>query len=285
MVVRRRLAALVLVGALAFAVGAAIGAGPDRHHVRVAASTAAARSTLPADLEGAVATLFIRDGLAVADGSGGRAAPAGTQVHLGVPADVGWTGGAWEGRALGAEPRGVARAVARIVAADRAAGVVPVVGHFPGEGAASSDPAQQPATVGLALADLRRADLGPFATLAPTVPAIQMSAAAYAAWDGVTPATLEPRAIALLRGEGFRGAIVSADLLATSYATGGTVERAAVAAIYAGCDLIDAPPRTAAAAGAAVVAAVQRGTISPPRLRAALTHARALRTLVSAGGT
>ena len=52
-------------------------------------------------------------------------------------------------------------------------------------------------------------------------PAMQMSAALYAAWDGVTPATLLPEAVQLLRERlGFRGAIVSADLVAATAATG-----------------------------------------------------------------
>ena len=53
-----------------------------------------------------------------------------------------------------------------------------------------------------------------------------MTNAIYAAFDGVTPATLLPEAVEELRDRlGFEGAIVSADLVATTATTGGTVGR------------------------------------------------------------
>ena len=87
-----------------------------------------------------------------------------------------------------------------------AAGVISAVGHFPGSGAASADPDQMSATVGLTMAQLQARDLVPFAAVAPSTPVIVMSNAAYVAFDGVTPAGLLAQAVSLLRNTyGFGG--------------------------------------------------------------------------------
>jgi beta-N-acetylhexosaminidase len=106
-----------------------------------------------------------------------------------------------------------------------------------------------------------------------------MSGAMYAAWDGVTPATLLPEAVALLRRQGFRGAVISADLNAVTGVTGGTAAQAAVEALKAGCDLLYVPGDAADqdAARAAVTEAIRRGDVSAARVRDALLHAAVLR--------
>jgi beta-N-acetylhexosaminidase len=106
-----------------------------------------------------------------------------------------------------------------------------------------------------------------------------MSGAMYAAWDGVTPATLLPKAVALLRRQGFRGAVISADLNAVTGVTGGTTAQAAVEALKAGCDLLYVPGDAADqdAARAAVAEAIRRGDVSAARVRDALLHAAVLR--------
>jgi beta-N-acetylhexosaminidase len=162
----------------------------------------------------------------------------------------------------------------------QSAGVMPVVGHFPGEGAASGDPEEAPATVGLPLSDLRRRDLVPFATAAKgAAPAVQVSDALYNAFDGVTPATLLPQSYRLLRGLGFEGVAVSGDLVAATAATGSSVGRAAVDALRAGADLVLVPGDAGNQDEAyrAVLDAVQRGRISRERLADALLHVSALK--------
>src|SRR4051794_1483786 len=160
------------------------------------------------------------------------------------------------------------------------AGVQPIVGHFPGQGAASGDPEETPATVGLSIEDLRRRDLIPFATAAKDeAPAIEVSNALYTAFDGVTPATLLPDAYRLLRRTGFAGTAVSGDLVAATAATGASVGRAAVDALRAGADLLVIPGDAANQDEAyrAVLAAVQRGRISRARVADALLHVSALK--------
>lgn len=203
-------------------------------------------------------------------------APAGELAVGGAPA---------EARSFGDDPRGVAAFVFQAVDGWRAGGVAPIVGRFPGEGAASQDPIDGPATVGLTLEELVARDVRPFAGVVARAPAIQMSAALYAAWDGVTPATLLPEAVGLLRGRlGYRGAVVSSDLIAATAATGGSVGKAAVDALKAGCDLLLIPGGQAEQDQAlrAVVDAVRRRQLAPARVDEALRRLAAFRKAAGA---
>ena len=203
----------------------------------------------------------------------------GVTMNMAPDADLGSAGGPWDGRAFDAEPGPVAAKVRAALAAYRATRVIAAVGHFPGEGAASGDPAAGAATVGLGLEELRARDIKPFAQLAGRAPVVQMSGALYAAWDGVTPATLLPEAVQLLRGTGFRGVVLSAELGAVSFASGTTPGDAAVDALNAGCDLLllSGDARDQEQAVRAVVRAIRRGTVTPARVRQALARIEALR--------
>ena len=111
-------------------------------------------------------------------------------------------------------------------------------------------------------------------------PAMQMSNAIYVALDSVTPATLLPEAVEELRDRlDFDGAILSADLVATTATTGATVGEAAVEALQAGVDMLVIPGGRAQQDQAfrAVVAAVRSGALSPGRVRDALRRIAALR--------
>lgn len=200
-------------------------------------------------------------------------------MTLAPSADIGDAGGAWEDRAYSDDPGLVARDVAAAVAAYRHEGIAPVVGHFPGEGGASQDPEAGAATVGLSVDDLKARDLHPFTAIARSAPAIQLSGAAYAGFDGATPATLLPETVELLRSTGFRGVVVSADLAAAAAATGESAGQAAVQALQAGCDVLVLPGDAAAQEEAwrAVVRAVRRGTVSRARVAGALERVAALK--------
>ncbi len=205
--------------------------------------------------------------------AGRRLKGAGVDLVLAPVADLGVGGGPSEALAYSDDPAVVADLAPAAVDGWTRAGVLAAPGRFPGEGAASQDPLEGPATVGLSLPELMARDVRPFAALAGRAPAIQMSAALYAAWDGVTPATLLPDAVRLLRRRlGFRGAIVSADLIAATAATGEGIGRAAVAALRAGCDVLVVPggPAEQNAAYRAVLAAVRRGEVPRARLAEAV---------------
>jgi len=211
--------------------------------------------------------------------AGRRLRGAGVDAVLAPSADLGVGGGPAEERAFSDDPLLTARFVRAAVDGWRDARVMPVPGRFPGEGAASQDPLAGAASVGLSLPELVSRDVRPFAGVVARAPAIQMSAALYAAWDGVTPATLLPDAVRLLRERlGFRGAVVSADLVAVTAATGGGVGDAAVEALRAGCDLLLIPGGRAEqeAAYRAIVGAVERGELKRERLDEAVRRVRAL---------
>jgi beta-N-acetylhexosaminidase len=207
----------------------------------------------------------------------------GVGVNLGPFADIAVAGGPGQGRAFSDSPAKVASAIESSVAAYNRVGVAAAVGPFPGDGAASQDPSAGPAPVGLGLDDLRDADMKPFAAVAigrTRAPAMQMSNAIYVAFDGLTPATLDAAAIKELRDRlDFKGAIISADLVASTASAGGSVGEVAVRALKAGVDLLLVPGGRAQQDEAYrdVVAAVRSGDIPAQRVVEALTRVGKLR--------
>jgi beta-N-acetylhexosaminidase len=220
-----------------------------------------------------------RDARVEARAAGRRLRDAGVRLVLAPSADLGVGGGPAEERGFSDDPLTTARFVSSAVDGWNDARVAPAPGRFPGEGAASQDPLAGAATVGLSLPELVNRDVRPFAHASARAPAMQMSAALYAAWDGVTPATLLPDAIRLLRRRlGFRGVVISADLVAATAATGGGVGEAAVQALKAGCDLLLVPGGRSEqdAAYRAILDAVRRGEVPRARLDEAVERVRAL---------
>jgi beta-N-acetylhexosaminidase len=217
---------------------------------------------------------------AAALGSAKALHPLGIRMVLAPDADIGFAGGPWEGLAFSDDPEAAAALTAAAVSGWKDGEIAPVPGHFPGEGAASGDPALEAATVGLSLDDLKARDFQPFRAIATHAPAIQLSSATYVAFDGVTPATLLPGVVALLRDDlKFHGVIVSGDLAAASLAGGEPVADLAVDAIQAGVDLLWIPggAEDQDAAWRAVVRALRKGTIPVSRVAEALRRVDALR--------
>lgn len=209
----------------------------------------------------------------------------GIGMNLAPNADIAVAGGPAQGRAFSDQPGKVKSAVVASVSAYRQAKVVAAVGPFPGDGAASQDPSEGPAPVGLGLDELREADITPFQAVATgprAVPAIQMSNAIYTAFDSVTPATLLPEAVDELRDRlGYEGMIVSADLVASTATSGGTVGEAAIEALNAGVDLLVVPGGRSQQDEAyrAVVAAVRSRKIPAQRVVDALRRIAKVRAL------
>lgn len=170
------------------------------------------------------------------------------------------------------------RAVARLaLAAVRGwleGGVLPAVGHFPGQGAASQDPVEGPSIVGA------EPEVAAFAPALRRSPAVVVSNAAYARYDSVTPAVLLPEVVRdLLRGElRFGGVAIADDLVGTTVATGASVGRAATDAIKAGIDVVQIrDPTEADVAFRAVLRAARSGEIPAARLREALLRVLVLK--------
>jgi beta-N-acetylhexosaminidase len=218
-------------------------------------------------------------------GAGRQLRALGVGMTLAPYAGIAVAGGPGQGRAFSDQQPRVTSAVKASVSAYRQSKVVAAPGPFPGDGAASQDPSEGAAQVGLSLDELRNSDMKPFEAIASgerAVPAIQMSNAIYAAFDAVTPATLLPEAVDELRDHlAFEGAIVSADLVATTATTGGSVGEAAIDALKAGVDLLIVPGGRAQQDEAyrAVVAAVRSRTLDPARIADALGHIADLRAL------
>jgi beta-N-acetylhexosaminidase len=209
----------------------------------------------------------------------------GIDLTLAPIADLAADVGPAAATGFSADPARAADLVAAAVHAYRLAGVASAPGSFPGEGGASQDPRQGPATVGFDLETLRSADMVPFAAAAGEAPAIQMSDAVYAAWDGVTPATLAPEAYDLLRrGAHFGGVALSGDLTAVTAVTGGTPGQAAVDALRAGADLLWIPGDAAdqEAAYETMLAALGRDARLRARAAQALTRVALLRARYAA---
>jgi beta-N-acetylhexosaminidase len=215
-----------------------------------------------------------------------RAAARALRSHrvnmtLAPVADVGAAGGGVQARVYSDDTRAVTRLVSAAVAAYREGGVIAAVGHFPGEGTASQDPEQGTATVGLPLSDLRQRDLPPFSAVARAAPVVIMSNAVYAAYDGVTPAALLPNAVnGLLRGSlGFRGVVMTGDLVDTAGVMGQSIGQVAVSAVKAGDDLLYVSGGGAEqeAAYQAVLGSLRRGEIPRDRVEASVARVVALK--------
>jgi beta-N-acetylhexosaminidase len=204
----------------------------------------------------------------------------GVNMTFAPLADVDVLGGALSGRLFSTSPHAVGEFATAAIQGYQTAGMISAAGHFPGAGAASADPDAMSATVGGALPALEHRDLRPFAAIAPTAPVIMMSNAAYAAFDGTTPASLAAEAVQLLRDRyGFGGVVMTDDLDATLLSTGSTAGQAAVSALRAGDDLLYITGSSAEQLSAyhAVLSAVQSGQIARERIRDALLHVLTLK--------
>jgi beta-N-acetylhexosaminidase len=205
--------------------------------------------------------------------AGKRLRALNVNMTLAPLADVDTPGGALSGRLFSTDPGVVSRFTVAAVKGYAAAGVISAVGHFPGTGAASADPDQMTATVGGSLSQLRSRDLIPFTATAASAPVIEMSNAAYAAFDGVTPAGLLGAAVDLLRRRlGFQGVVMSDDLDATLDPTNSSPATVAVKALDAGDDLlyITGPPSEHLEAYHGVLAAAQASAAVRAQVRDAL---------------
>jgi beta-N-acetylhexosaminidase len=198
-------------------------------------------------------------------------------------------------RSFSAVPATTARYGVAFMQGMQAAGIVPVVKHFPGLGGASGNTDYGPATTP-PLSTLQTAGLIPFqAALAAGAPAVMV---ANAAVPGLTdlPASLSPAVInGLLRHDlGFEGLVLTDSLSAGAVsASGYQLPEAAVAAISAGADMILfgstlTPAQTALLTPSnvsttlsliveAIVSATANDTISVARLNAAVLHILAVR--------
>ena len=193
-------------------------------------------------------------------------------------------------RSFSAVPATAARYGVAFMTGTEAAGVVPVVKHFPGLGGASGNTDYGPATT-LPLATLQTTGLVPFrAAIAAGAPAVMIANASVPGLTGL-PASLSPTVISGLLGHDLRftGLVLTDSLSAGAISQAGYgLPEAAAAAIGAGADMILfgstlTPAQTLLLSPSnlsatihtivgAIVAATAKGTIPVARLDSAVLH-------------
>jgi beta-N-acetylhexosaminidase len=202
---------------------------------------------------------------------GREARAVGIQVVFGPVADVNNNPAnpVINTRSFGENPSDVARFTKAFIRGFQDAGAMATAKHFPGHGDTDTDSHLALPIVRSSRAQLDSVELVPFrAAIDAGVSSFMTAHIALPAVEGNnTPATLAPRVITgLLRDTlRFHGLTYTDALTMEAVGEGYTVERSAVLAVQAGADVLVKPSDTRRAIDA-VVAAVERGEITPDRI-------------------
>lgn len=139
-------------------------------------------------------------------------------------------------RALGRTHEEIACRGSAIAAGLISGGVLPVIKHMPGHGAADADSHLALPVADVSAAELQRRDFVPFSALSE-LPLGMTAHVLYPALDADTCATESPRIHKMIREEiGYDGLLMTDDL--SMSALHGTVAERAIRALAAGCDMI-----------------------------------------------
>jgi beta-N-acetylhexosaminidase len=196
---------------------------------------------------------------------------AGVTVNLAPVVDVARPDRALanEGRTYDDDAPGVIAKAGAFANGLRAAGVEPVLKHFPGFGAASINTDNGEARIDLALSELRAVDLRPYAKIETR--AVMLSTAIYPRVDP-RPAAFSRRWVTgeLRERLGFTGVAMTDDLQTPAVARFGTPAQRAFFAMDAGVDLplFAKDYATGARAAAGIERAVRSGALSRAQLDA-----------------
>jgi beta-N-acetylhexosaminidase len=183
-------------------------------------------------------------------------------------------------RSASSRPADVAEHVVAAAAGFGAAGVMPVVKHFPGHGSVPADSHLTLPVQTKTAAQLAATDLVPFrAAVEAGVPAVMVGHIDVRAIDPRVPSSLSREVTTrLLREElGFGGLVVTDSLEMAAVTRGRDPRRTAVQALRAGADVLLMPP-SPAVARAALVRAVRSGALPRRRLEQAAARQIALLT-------
>ncbi|MGI9579182.1 MAG: glycoside hydrolase family 3 N-terminal domain-containing protein [Microthrixaceae bacterium] len=209
-----------------------------------------------------------------------RMADMGVTMNFAPVADVG-DGADLGTRTYGDDPATVAEFVAAVVEANLAAGIVPVVKHWPGIGSAPEDPHDSLPVID-PIDELRTADMVPFrAAFDAGVPAVMV---AHAEVPGLTaegePASLSRAAITdeLRTSEGFGGVVITDSLGMGAIVNSYSQAEAAELAIAAGADIaLLSGPDVIADAHGQLVDAVESGRIPAGQVEDSVRRVLAMR--------
>ncbi|SFJ74882.1 glycoside hydrolase family 3 N-terminal domain-containing protein [Cellulomonas sp. KH9] len=211
----------------------------------------------------------------------GRAlAAVGVDLDLAPVLDLddGPSGGVIGDRSFSADPAVASRYGLAYAAGLADAGVTPTVKHFPGHGRSRVDSHRASDVVTAGLDELTASDLVPFRdAVAAGVPVVMLNHLQYAALDPDLPASLSPRAYALLRGTGFTGVAITDSVGMGAVNLRWDFPEAAVQAVTAGADAVLATDGTQAVRMRdALVDAVRSGRLPEARLSEAAARVTAL---------
>jgi beta-N-acetylhexosaminidase len=208
----------------------------------------------------------------------------GVNVDLAPVLDLGRPGSAIaaEGRTFGSSPAEViATAVGGFAAGLRDGGVAAAAKHFPGLGGADTNTDLAAQRIDIGAADLRAADMAPFAAFADAGGEIVMLGLATYPALARRPAALAPQiATGELRDRlGFEGVSITDSLDAAAARAFGGRSGVALAATRAGSDLLlYGDWRTAAAVNRTLAGALRTGTLDRDGFERSVARVAALRS-------
>jgi beta-N-acetylhexosaminidase len=192
--------------------------------------------------------------------------------------DDGPAGGVIGDRSFSADPAAAADYGLAYAAGLADAGVTPTMKHFPGHGRSTVDSHETSSLVTATVDELAATDLLPFQrAIDAGAPVIMLNHLQYAALDPDRPASLSPRAYALLRDMGFEGVAITDSVGMGAVNLRWDFPVAAVEAVGAGADaVLTTDGRHAAAMRDALVDAVRTGRLPEERLSEAAARVTAL---------
>jgi beta-N-acetylhexosaminidase len=192
--------------------------------------------------------------------------------------DDGPSGGIVGDRSFSADPQKAAEYGIAFSQGLTDAGVTPTVKHFPGQGRSRTDTHAEGAVVDATVEELRTTDLLPFQkAIDAGIPVVMLNHLGYSALDADLPASLSPKAYALLREMGFEGVAMTDSLGMGAVNLRWDFPEAAVRAIEAGADVALATDgNQAQRMRDALVEAVKTGRLPEERLSEAAARATAL---------
>ncbi len=176
-----------------------------------------------------------------AAGIGTSLADVGIDLDLAplLDLDDGPAGGIVGDRSFSADPATAADYGLAFSAGLADAGVTPTVKHFPGHGRSTTDTHTTTEVVEAPLPELQSTDLLPFQRAVDAgVPVVMLNHLQYRALDPDLPASLSPRAYALLREMGFTGVAITDSVGMGAVNLRWDFPDAAVAAVTAGADAV-----------------------------------------------
>lgn len=217
---------------------------------------------------------------AAATASGGELAGLGFTTDYAPVADVtvGPADPVIGSRSAGSDVRAVTAHALAAARGHRAAGVVPVLKHFPGHGSVTADSHFTLPVQRRSRAELAGSDLVPFrAGVRAGLPSVMVGHVDVRAVDPGVPSSLSPKVVdgLLRRRLGFDGLVVTDALNMGAVTRTHDSAGSAVAALRAGVDVLLMPP-SPQRAREGIVAAVESGRLASQRVDQAATRHVAL---------